>query len=94
MLDADGLHDAIVPDQFIKTDMVADKAITENKIDKTNIVEWTDEDGNKVFDRWVSKVDGENITLKTYDEKILSRFNYDVKITPWLNEGIHQSALD
>ena len=50
MLDADGLHDAIVPDQFIKTDMVADKAITEDKIDKTNIVEWTDDDGNKIFD--------------------------------------------
>ena len=33
MLDSTGLHESIVPDQFIKTDMVADKAITGGKID-------------------------------------------------------------
>lgn len=54
MLDAEGLHETIVPDQFIKTDMVADKAITENKIDKTGIREWTDDNGDKIFD--VSKM--------------------------------------
>lgn len=34
-----------------------------------------------------------HITLKEYDETILSRFNYMVKIEPWLKEGIDQSIL-
>lgn len=34
------------------------------------------------------------ITLKEYDETILSRLNYSVKIGPWLNEGICQEAID
>ena len=35
-----------------------------------------------------------DITLKDYDDIILSRFNYNIKITPWLKEGISQEALD
>lgn len=54
MLDANGLHEAIVPDEFIQTDMIGDGQVTEDKIDKTNIREWTDESGNKIFD--VSKM--------------------------------------
>lgn len=50
MLDGSGLHESIVPDSFIKTNMIANGSITEDKIDKTNIREWTDENGNKVFD--------------------------------------------
>ena len=34
------------------------------------------------------------IVLKEYDSAILERFNYDVKISPWLREGISQAALD
>lgn len=34
------------------------------------------------------------IVLKEYDETILSRLNYTVKIGPWLNEGICQEAID
>ena len=34
------------------------------------------------------------IVLKEYDEKILSRFNYEVKIAPWLQEGISQESLE
>ena len=34
-----------------------------------------------------------SITLKEYDKSILERFNYSVKITPWLNEGIAQEAI-
>ena len=30
---------------------------------------------------------------KEYDKDILERFNYNVKITPWLQEGINQAAL-
>ena len=35
-----------------------------------------------------------SIVLKEYEPEILERFNYDVKITPWLREGITQAALD
>lgn len=34
-----------------------------------------------------------HVTLKPYDPIILSRFNYNVKLTPWLNEGITQESL-
>ena len=34
------------------------------------------------------------IVLKEYDTSILDRFNYSIKITPWLMEGISQTALD
>ena len=35
-----------------------------------------------------------NIVLKEYDNIILSRFNYDLKISPWLREGISQEAME
>jgi len=35
-----------------------------------------------------------NIVLKDYNENILSRFNYNVKILPWLKEGIKQEVMD
>ena len=35
-----------------------------------------------------------SIVLKEYEPEILTRFNYNVKITPWLREGITQAALD
>ena len=34
-----------------------------------------------------------HIILKEYDKNILYRFNYDVKISNWLNEGITKDAL-
>ena len=34
------------------------------------------------------------ILLKEYDNSILERFNYKLQLTPWLKEGISQSALD
>ena len=34
-----------------------------------------------------------NIILKEYDDEILKRFNYDVKLSPWLKEGISQDIL-
>lgn len=33
------------------------------------------------------------ITLKEYDSSILDNFNYNIKLTPWLNEGIAQTVL-
>ena len=37
---------------------------------------------------------GTEVVLKEYDDVILSRFNYDIKIGPWLREGISQEALN
>lgn len=34
------------------------------------------------------------VILKEYDSSILNRFNYQIKLTPWLREGISQEALD
>ena len=34
------------------------------------------------------------VTLKPYDDIILSRMNYNVKLNPWLREGISQSVMD
>lgn len=34
-----------------------------------------------------------HITLKEYDEEILDRLNYTVKIGPWLREGISQESI-
>nr|DAJ96721.1 MAG TPA: DNA primase [Caudoviricetes sp.] len=35
-----------------------------------------------------------DIILKEYDKSILNKFNYNIKLTPWLNDGIDQYALD
>jgi hypothetical protein len=36
----------------------------------------------------------QNVLLKTYDEDILDKFNYNILIGPWLREGITQESLD
>lgn len=64
MLDSQGLHDEIVPDQFVKTDMVADKAITGGKIDWSDISESTDKDGNPVWSAASVKIDGKGLDIK------------------------------
>lgn len=40
------------------------------------------------------EVKTQNIILKEYDPIILTRFNYSLKLTPWLNEGISQEAIN
>lgn len=40
------------------------------------------------------QVKNNSVLLKEYDTDILTRFNYNIKIDPWLKEGITQSALD
>ena len=35
-----------------------------------------------------------HIVLQEYDDTILQYFNYDVKITPWLQEGISEQVLE
>lgn len=34
------------------------------------------------------------IELKTFDDTVLARLNYRIKLTPWLNEGISQEVLN
>lgn len=35
-----------------------------------------------------------HVVLEEYDDEILTRFNYDIKIKPWLDEGISQQAIE
>lgn len=49
LIDSTGIKASAIEDGLIQTDMVSDGAITESKIDKTGMLEWTDEDGNKIF---------------------------------------------
>lgn len=35
-----------------------------------------------------------SLTLKIYDDTILDRFNYNLRIEPWLQEGISQEVID
>ena len=37
---------------------------------------------------------GEKVQLKEYDNDILDRFNYSLKISPWLEEDITQEVID
>ena len=60
--------------------------------DETSLDDW------KVFDRYnrVKEIHPKDysVRLDEYDDIILSRFNYDVRIEPWLSEGMSQEALD
>ena len=65
---------------------------TEVEEDTRGLEDW------KIFERYEKikdiKAKDYTVILKTYDEDILSRFNYTAKIGPWLQEGIKQEALD
>lgn len=49
LIDSTGIKESAIGDGLIQTDMVADGAITGSKVDKTNMLEWTDNNGDKVF---------------------------------------------
>lgn len=42
----------------------------------------------------ISLDEKKEIILKEYDNEILTRFNYDLKIRPWLNEDISQEIIE
>ena len=65
----------------------------EDTPEETGLIDWTILSN---YDRIQNIEIGEkkNVTLKEYDNIILTRFNYDLKLTPWLKEGISQEALD
>ena len=54
LIDSTGIKESAIEDGLIKDIMIADGTITEAKLDKTGIREWTDDEGNKLFD--VSKM--------------------------------------
>jgi hypothetical protein len=58
----------------------------------SNLEDW------KIFDKYerIQELDAKvtQITLKEYDSNILFNLNYNIKLTPWLNEGMTQEALD
>ena len=67
------------------------------------IIDYIDEDEQSGLDDWkifnrydrIDKIEVKNydVCLKNYDDAILSRFNYNVKIGPWLDEGMTQDVL-
>ena len=77
LIDSTGIKDSAISDGLIKNDMIADGAITEAKIDKTNIRDWTDENGSKVFD--VSKLyygdDKFEVSYNSIKEKAINAAN-------------------
>ena len=59
--------------------------------------ETIEEDEYKTLEDWkIQQVEtkNKNIILKEYNPIILTRFNYNVKIQPWLDEGISQDILN
>ena len=59
--------------------------------EQSNLEDW------KIFNRYDRikeiEIKDYNVRLKEYDDIILSRFNYTVKIEPWLKEGMTEEAL-
>lgn len=82
MLDGTGLHEGIIPDGLIKTDMISNGAITEDKIDKSNIREWTDENGNRVFD--ISKLyygdDKFEVTYNQFKQEVINEIPFRLEL--------------
>lgn len=63
-----------------------------------------DDDMGKTLDDWkilsnysrIQEIELKNnkIVLKDYDDSILNRLNYNIKIIPWLDEGISQEVIN
>lgn len=65
----------------------------EYQIIETNQLEdWKYLDNYDRIKELTLKVD--KVTLKEYDDSILNNLNYNIKIRPWLDEGITQEAID
>ena len=62
------------------------------------------DDDKKVLDDWKYfenyeriqdiELKTHDVILKEYESDILDRFNFDVKLTPWFNEGINLEVLE
>lgn len=64
----------------------------EAHIEDDSLIDWQT---FNAYDRVQSiEIKDYHVQLKEYDDTILSRLNYNVKIEPWLKEGISQEAID
>lgn len=67
--------------------------VIEAENDQENIEDWST---LAVYDR-IKKIEIKsvsNIQLEEYDDTILDRMNYKIKLKPWLDEGISQEVLE
>ena len=64
----------------------------EEQLEQDSLIDW------KTFNNYERIQDIEikdfHVELKEYDDTILDRLNYNVKILPWLREGITQEVID
>ena len=64
----------------------------EEQLEQDSLIDW------KTFNNYERIQDIEikdfHVELKEYDDTILNRLNYNVKILPWLREGITQEVID
>jgi hypothetical protein len=62
------------------------------------VIEGSESEDWKLLDNYdrLSEIEVKDYTvcLKEYDDTILQRLNYNLKLAPWLNEGISQEAID
>ena len=64
----------------------------EDTFEKDDLIDWKTFNS---YDRIQSiEVKDFHVELKEYDSIILDRLNYNVKILPWLKEGIRQEVMD
>ena len=64
----------------------------EETFEKDDLIDWKTFNS---YDRIQSiEVKDFHVELKEYDSVILDRLNYNVKILPWLKEGIRQEVMD
>ena len=65
----------------------------ENAPDNEELIDWKIlSNYDRIQNVEIGKV--KHIQLKEYDKSILDRFNYNLKITPWLDEGISQEVIE
>ena len=99
MLDANGLHEAIVPDGLIKNDMISDNSIGKEKL-AFSVVEQNEDGSIDVTD---VKIDGESFKVQytTMKQEIESNIPYylyitssnGIRFTPGVNEIILSATL-
>lgn len=63
LIDSTGIKKSAISDGLITTDMIGNGAVTESKIDKTNILQWTDENGDEIFDVAKMKYNNEEFSV-------------------------------
>lgn len=84
------LNDAV---RWIASKFGISGSIKDDLADETGMEDWVIL-ANYERIQEIQPTEKSEIILKEYDNTILSRLNYTVKIGPWLNEGITQEAIE